>query len=191
MKQSFKDAVKKHLKSSTLMFAFAAAGLAYGGTQAYQYYSPSPHKTAYTECVEGKKACTPEEMGLVKQHFDLGTRTTTWLVLPQMWLLMGLGYRRREKDEQKLNDMREQKYALLGDYMKAQSRGDELEEKLQQAEAKLAPYLADEKRKADDAADKAAKQQLNQMAQDATTLQGEIKPVKKITIKPQTPPATP
>ncbi|MEZ0261293.1 MAG: hypothetical protein ACAH80_09800 [Alphaproteobacteria bacterium] len=190
MKKSFKDAAKKYLRASTMMFAFSAASLSYGGMKAYEYYSPSPHKTAYEECVGKKQACTAEQMALVKQHFDLSTQTTTWLVTPQIWLLMGLGHRRREKDAKKLDDMQDQKYELLGNYMKEQDRGDALQEKLQQTEAQLAPYLADEKRKTDDAAAKAAKQQLNDMAQDATTLQGQIKVGKKISIK-QTPPAKP
>lgn len=187
MKQSFRDAVKKHLKSSTLMFAFAAAGLAYGSTQAYQYYSPSPHKTAYTECVEGKKACTSEEMALVKQHFDLSTRATTWLVLPQMWLLMGLGYRRDEKHKKRLGEEEDQKLDYLRKYLREEERASDLQQELEKTKEQLAPYLADEKRKVDAAADAAAKQQLNQMAQDATTLQGQIKVGKKISIK-QTPP---
>jgi hypothetical protein len=190
MKQSFKDAAKKYLKSSTLTFALAAAGLAYGGSKAYEYYSPSPHKTAYAECVEQQKACTAEQMALVKHHATLSTQATVWLILPQMWLLMGLGYRKDEKHREKIRELNVEYVEQTEKYYNEMDRRLELSGKLEQAEAKLAPFLADEKRKTDTAAEAAAKQQLNQMAQDATTLQGQIKVGKKISIK-QTPPTTP
>jgi len=195
MKQSFKDAARKHLKASTLMFAFAAAGIAYGGAKAVNYYSDSPERAAYMQCVEGQQACSAEQMALVKKHFDASTTTTVWLVIPQMWFLMGLGCRRDEKNKKKLDGVCDARDEYSAQHMQELHRRLELdykleraEAKLEQAEAKLAPFLAEEKRKADDAA--ATDQQLNQMAQDATTLQGQIKVGKKISIK-QTPPSQP
>lgn len=187
MKKQFKDAAKKYLKGSTMAFALAAAGLGYGGMKCYEYYKPSPHKTAYTECVQEQKACTAEQMKLVKEHVDLSAQATTWMIMPQIWLLMGLGYRKDEKNKEKLKQMNGEILAQMDKYYDELGKRLELGTKLEQAEAKLAPYLADEKSKADAAADAAAKQQLNQMAQDATTLQGQIKVGKKISIK-QTPP---
>jgi hypothetical protein len=191
MKIDFKkaaQAVKKHVKGSTLMFALAAGGLAYGGVKAVDYYSASPEKTAYTQCIDEKKPCTPEQMALVEKHIKDSNTTTLWMIMPQMWFLLGLGARKDEKHSAKVREIRADVGVQMDKYYEELGRRLELAGKLEQAEAKLAPYLADDKRKADDAAATAAKQQLNQMAQDATTLQGQIKVGKKISIK-QTPPS--
>lgn len=190
MKFDFKKAAqtaKKHAKGSTLMFALAAGGLVYGGARAVDYYSPSPEKTTYEQCIDEKKPCTPEQMALVKKHIDDSTATTLWLIMPQMWFLLGLGNRKDEKHAQRQRELLDQKHETYEKYVDQRMRAAGLQDELDAAQRKLAPYLVDEKKKTDAAADATSKQQLNQMAQDATTLQGQIKVGKKISIK-QTPP---
>lgn len=144
-----------------------------------------------------KKTCTPEQLELAEQRIKNEKNFITQLMMGS--LLMSIGISRIKEDENRaqvkelkdeISTIAMQKWEYVGKLADEARRANDAEQKQAEAEGKLAPYLADDKRKAEVAADAAAKQQLNQMAQDATTLQGEIKVAKKpISIK-QTPPQT-
>lgn len=191
MKIDFKKAAKKYATSSMLMFAMAAGGLAYGGAKAFDYYRDSPEKAAYAQCLEEKKPCTPDQITLAKAHVDAGAASTIWLIMPQIWFMMGLGYRKDEKHKQRQKALLDEKHEVYAKYIEQSIRATELGDKLEAAERQLAPYLAEADKKAAAEAEAAAKQQLNQIAADATTLQGKIKVAKKPIALKQPPPAQP
>lgn len=199
MKIDFKKAAaaakSEARKGSTIALALGVGMMGFGSVAAYDYYTTPGTREAFKSCVTEKKACTPEQMALAEQEVKLSQKLSSNLMLGSLWLVMGIGYRRDEKNRAALRNAHERGDKHFDAYLKEVQNGFELESKLretqnklQEKEAQLAPYLADDKRKADAAATTAANQQLNQMAQDATTLQGQIKVGKKINIKP---PATP
>lgn len=200
MKSDFKKAAAKIGKSlgkfSTWIALMGAVNLSFGAAAGVTYYNSPEAQTAYETCISQKQPCTPEQLTLAEQRIANERNFISQLMMGSLLMTIGFGRytddRNREKVremEGKISTVTMEKWDLIGKNAEEAMRANEAEQKLAAAEAQLAPYLADEKRKTDAAGDAAARQQLNQMAQDATTLQGEMKPAKKITIKPQTPPA--
>lgn len=192
MKIDFKKAAaraRSHVNSATLVTAFSFAMLGMAGLNAYQYNTAPGVHEAYNTCITEAKPCTPDEMALARKKIELSGRMNSSLMLGLILFVHGIGDLREKKQKEILKAAVKGQIDAQGKYYEEQLRSREFEGKLRQAEEKLAPYLAEDARKAALAVESAAKQELNQIAQDATTLQGQIKVGKKISIKPQTPPA--
>ncbi|MEZ0261294.1 MAG: hypothetical protein ACAH80_09805 [Alphaproteobacteria bacterium] len=198
MKIDFKNAAIKAGKSltklSTLLVLGGAVNFSMGAVKGVQYYGSPEKKEAYDICVTQKKSCTAEQMALAEQRINDEKAFISMTLIGSFMLTLGNSRREEDRNNAEIKQLKNnvteltrQKWEQIGKTGEEARRAEAAEQKLAVAEATLAPYLADEKRKTDDAADKAAKQQLNDMAQDATTLQGQMKPAKKITIKPQPP----
>jgi hypothetical protein len=192
MKLDFKKAAaragKALMKPAAPILLTGALMLAFGAVKGVDYYSSPAAHEAYKTCVAEKKPCTTDQLQMAGESVTKTNKFLSYGLVGTIVFMLGSIKLLEEHNKKKTDESNAALIAALRQFNAETQRANSAEAKLEQTAAQLAPFLAEEKRKADEAAAAAAKKELNDISEGVTTLQGDMTVTKKrITIKPAAP----